>query len=87
MADRVFLLPHLASAADQTRFDMTQRMLDNARAVVWDGGAPINPLNAPAQALAQLHATEQMRVREYIDVEFAFERVEEEEEVVASARL
>jgi len=27
--------------------DMTQRMLDNARRVLWDAGAPLNPLNAP----------------------------------------
>jgi hypothetical protein len=36
--DKVFLLPHLASAAQETRVAMTERMLANARAVVWGSG-------------------------------------------------
>ena len=77
IADKLFLLPHLSSAADQTRFNMTQRCLENARAVVWKGGAPINPLNAPTQAMAKLPVAEQARVAKYIELEFAFERAEE----------
>ena len=49
IADKIFLLPHLASAADETRVEMTKRMLDNARSVIQENaGAPLNPLNAPA---------------------------------------
>lgn len=78
-----FLLPHLASATESTRYDMTQRMLDNARRVLWDKSAPLNPLNAPAEPMATLSTDEQTRVRDYIAAEFAYE-VEEVEE---TARL
>jgi hypothetical protein len=58
---------------------MTQRMLDNARRVLWDSGAPLNPLNAPEEPMAALSKDEQARVRDYIAAEFAYEAVEAEE--------
>jgi hypothetical protein len=80
-----FLLPHLASATESTRYDMTQRMLDNARRVLWDKSAPLNPLNAPTEPMSALSADEQARVRDYIAAEFAYE--EAEVLVEESARL
>ncbi len=49
--DRAFILPHIASATDDTRFAMAARCLDNARRVI-DGGAPVNPINAPPAAVS-----------------------------------
>eukprot|EP01051_Picozoa_sp_SAG22_P001967 SAG22_NODE_83_length_21704_cov_58.556584_10_plen_214_part_00 len=87
IADKLFMLPHLASAGEETRVEMTARMLENARRAI-DGRAPLNPLNAPAGAVAALSASEQLRVQEYIDLEFAYEAVQAEEAAAAEvARL
>jgi hypothetical protein len=74
---RAFLLPHIASATDETRFNMSERSIANARAVL-DGGAPINPINAPAAVLETLSADDKARVTEYITQEFAYEKALEE---------
>lgn len=74
---RAFLLPHIASATDETRFNMSERSIANARAVL-DGGAPINPINAPVAVLETLSAEEKARVTEYITQEFAYETALEE---------
>ena len=48
---RAFLLPHIASATEETRFNMSRRSIENARAVL-SGGAPLNPINAPREAVS-----------------------------------
>lgn len=84
IADKIFMLPHLASAGDETRVNMTVRMLDNARRAL-KGEAPLNPLNAPNDAMLALPTSEQHRVQAYIEEEFAYERIQAQEEATAMA--